>query len=223
VLKREGYHVTHKVVESDQLGYATQRPRVYIVATTQRGFSWSKALKKRRRKLRAKDILLPPGHPLITSARTSQGNWFSTRDRSGTGNTLRTLWERESWTPLFIDPDDAIPTIAKNYYKPAPTGPFVVHPTKPDTYRLLTVEEIRRAHEVPEGYLLPGAVGTQAESLGQGVIVPLVQSIVEALPGGAPSRTIDVPYQRVSNPAPVVPMYYGTGPLYSTLPWGWLA
>jgi DNA (cytosine-5)-methyltransferase 1 len=225
VLTKEGYHVTHKVIDSADLGYAAGRRRVYIVATTKPGFSWAKAIQNARapkgmRKMR--DILLPPNHPAITSALESQGNWFSTRAASGIGKFMRDHWKRPKFRPSFVDPNSTrLPTLIKRYYAWQATGPFVRHPTKPDTYRMLTIEEIRRAHGVPEGYVLPGAVGTQAEVMGQAVVVPVVEGIIRALPGGAAERTVDVRHRRVSNPAPVVPMYYGPGPLFSTLP-GWM-
>jgi DNA (cytosine-5)-methyltransferase 1 len=231
-LKAAGYHVTHKVVDSADWGYAASRPRVYIVATTKGGFSWDKAKKlgKAPRGMRgkAKDILLPPNHPAILSARNTQGNWFSTRDRSGMGNTMRNAWARKDekgkpkFQPTFIDPNKPIQTVVKRYYAGQPTGPFVKHPSKPDTYRLLTTYEIQKLHGVPEDYILPQAPTPRVEVIGQAVIVPLVEGIVRALPGGAPSRTVDASFRRTRNPAPVVPMYYGAGPLFSTLPW-WIA
>jgi site-specific DNA-cytosine methylase len=223
ILEKEGYHVSSKVIDSNKLGYAAGRRRAYIVATTKPGFSWKKAMSKAKAPKgmrKVKDILLPPNHPAITSALKSQGNWFSTRDRDGIGKFMREKWERPSWRPGFVDPESTrLPTIVKGYYDWQATGPFVKHPTDKTKFRLLTITEIRRAHGVPDDYELPGAVGTQAEVMGQAVVVPLVRGIVEALPGGAAERTLTVPGRRVSNPAPVVPIYYGQGPMYSTIPW----
>lgn len=221
VLERAGYHVTHKVVDSNKLGYAAGRPRAYIVATTSKGFSWQKALKKAPKGMRKlKEILLPPDHPAITNSKETQGGWFSTNAPAGIGKFMREHWTRPDWPPAFVDPESTrLPTIVKGYYDWQATGPFVRHPTHKDTYRLLTIEEIRRAHGVPEHYMLPGAVGTQAAALGQAVVVPVIEGIIEALPGGASERTITVRGHRASNPPPIVPVYYGHGPLFSSIPW----
>jgi hypothetical protein len=115
-----------------------------------------------------------------------------------------------------------IPTVISQYYSWQQEGPYVKHPTRADTYRCLTIEEVRRLHGVPEDYELPGSVTAQMEALGQSVIVPLVEGIIRALPGGAPERTLSARFRRLRNPMPVVPIWYGQGPLYSTLPWGWI-
>jgi DNA (cytosine-5)-methyltransferase 1 len=219
-LEAAGYHVTHKVVDSGKLGYLTSRSRAYIVATTKKGFEWSKALRRAPEMIKARDLLLPPRHPLVAKALPSQGGWFSTRDRTGIGEFMNRKWKQKGHPPAFISQDSKkVPTIISEYYAWQQTGPFVKHPSQKDTYRLLTIEEVRRLHGVPNDYRLPGSPTAQMEALGQGVVLPLAEGIIRSLPGGAPSRTFPAKFRRTKNPPPVVPLWYGRGPMYSTLPW----
>jgi site-specific DNA-cytosine methylase len=161
------------------------------------------------------------------------------------GAYLPRTWKRKKYKPSFVFPETTrIPTIPLGYYSPDPQGPFVWHPdnksrkpVKGDRYRLLTVGEIRRLHGVPPDYDLGTSVDingkmtrtripVQAEVLGQGVVVPIFKWIFGALPRPRKARRSvanPVAEQREwllgENPYPVVPLYYGLGPLYSVIPW----
>jgi len=148
-------------------------------------------------------------------------NWLHGRDSKGRkkkGHPAKT----------FEYSDAVVPTITKTMHKTDPQGPYLHHPRKRDLYRLLTTEEVGRLLGVPRTYAqkvydsADGRYSLVTELYGQGVHVPLFREVVERLPGGRRvPRTITVKGS-VRNPAPVVPMYYGSGPLYSALPWGWL-
>ena len=88
----------------------------------------------------------------------------------------------------------------------------------------MTVEEIERVHGVPEEAAVriynatDGSYKTLTQLDGQGVHVPVFTEVLKRLPGKAVNVN---PWSY--NPMPVVPIWYGAGPLYSVLPWGRIA
>jgi DNA (cytosine-5)-methyltransferase 1 len=125
---------------------------------------------------------------------------------------------------VFEYSSERIPAVTKSMHKGNPTGPYVHHPRKRDLYRMLTTEEIARIHGVPPDVAkrieagAGGGWGLVTQLYGQGVHVPIFEEILKRLP----KHAITVSHRRLKNPVPVVPLYYGHGPLYSTLPWGWM-
>lgn len=202
-----GYHVQHAVLDANDFGLPTGRRRAVIVATTEPApglidnvAKWSGLVQPT-----AGDILLPP--QAVEGRSHVQGGWFKVRseselenwsheldvedqtapDRARPGHYLGGLWERNKFPPQFIDESTRrVRAIVSSYGKPDPSGPFVRHPTKPDTYRLLTVEEIKRLHGVPQDYTLTDHYPTDVRLLGQGVVVDVFKAVIEELPGGTP-------------------------------------
>lgn len=182
-LKKLRYHVQWATLDSNDLGELAGRKRAVIVATTDPAPGLFEKL-ERPAPPRAGDRLLPVRE--AAKLDPAYGGWFTTRESPG--DYLARLWEREKWKPAFIDPSSTrVTTITSSYFKPAPSGPFVKHPTKPDTYRLLSVEEIRDLHGVPEDFQLTGHPPTDVSLLGRGVVVPVFEKVIKALPGASVS------------------------------------
>jgi site-specific DNA-cytosine methylase len=219
-----GYHVNVGLIDPNEHGYASGRRRSVIVATTYPGFTFPKKRTQKLRGQRLRDLLLKPNDPVLSSLSERQGGWFSTKAKKGLGKSLKGWIGRASYpATVFEYSDDRVPAVTKSMHKGNPTGPYLRHPKKRDLYRLLTVEEIERIHGVPADVArrvrVPDDSYTVVTQLyGQGVHVPIFEEILKRLP----KRAITVRHRRVKNPAPVVPLYYGRGPLYSTLPWGWM-
>lgn len=239
-----GYHVYAAEIDPYAYGYVTGRTRAVLVATTDAAEPFPQP---RRRGERVTEFLLPPESRLLYELPERQGGWFSVADGERkhkawvaagrpkdkpTGIDVSLYqWlhgldaegrKKESFSkPTIVEyDDDRIPAVPKSMWKGSPTGPYVHHPRKRDLYRFLTVEELRRIHGVPEraAARLPGqedyALATQL--YGQAVHVPIFTEIIERLPGGRRhKKTITA-----ENPFPVVPLWYGYGPLFTTIPWG---
>lgn len=209
VLTLLGYHVQHAVLDATEFGLPTGRRRAVIVATTEPapGLIDRAARSSRLIQPTAGDILLPP--TAVEGRSASQGGWFTVRSSreladmsreiareealavgdARPGHWLGELWERGKFPPQFIDESTTrVRAIVSRYGQPDPSGPFVRHPRRPDTYRLLTVEEIKRLHGVPDDYELTGNYRTDVALLGQGVVVDVFRAVIRELPGGGPRR-----------------------------------
>lgn len=186
-LRKLRYNVQWAILDANDLGELAGRKRAVIVATTDPAPRLFESL-ERPTPPSARSILLPARS--VERLDPAHGGWFSTDEAPG--DYLARLWERERWKPAFVDPSSTrITTITSSYYKPAPTGPFVEHPTKPDTYRLLSIEEIRALHGVPADFRLTGHPPTDVSLLGRGVVVPVFEKVIRALPGGSRRNPAD--------------------------------
>jgi len=224
-LKAQGYYVAEKVLDPNGMGIPAGRERLVIVASTLSlvGFRWPEQSKD------GADVWkwLTPPNRIPGDLPRSQGGWFTLGEPSagGRGREARPghwLLSEKGWLkvgeggkknyPVLLHPGSRrVGGITKSYYGPDPRGVYVWHPEnvakpgagwrplKGDRYRLLTVEEIKRLHGVPDDYDLELAVGPhggteevsareQVEVLGQGVVVPLFEAVIAALPGATVGR-----------------------------------
>ena len=74
-----------------------------------------------------------------------------------------------------------VQAITKRYFSLQGDNPVVCHPTKPDVYRWLTIDEVKMIMGLPESYDLGGAKTTAGEIMGQGVLVDVFRQIIEAI------------------------------------------
>lgn len=216
-----GYHVHVGLADPSEHGYAAGRKRAVIVATTHPGFSFPE---KRSRKLsgqRLVDLLFAPGDPRLSGLSERHGGWFSTKAKKGLGKSLASWIGKRKYPATTFEYSDArVPAVTKSMHKGSPTGPYLRHPERRDLYRMLTLEEIERIHGVPAAVAnrirgaSEGKYPLVSQLYGQGVHVPIFAEILGRLPGPA------ITTRQRQNPAPVVPVYYGAGPLFSTIPWG---
>lgn len=184
VLLGLGYHVQSRVIDPTELGLVAGRMRAVIVATTEPSPSLLESVVGKRHKQRtAADILLAPS--AVAGLSKTQGGWFSAGEASGPGSWLPTQWKRETFRPSFVEKSTTrVTAIPASYGKVVQTGPFVKHPTKPDTWRMLTIMELKRLHGVPEKYELTGDYTQDAALIGQGVVVDVFREVIRALPTG---------------------------------------
>lgn len=236
-LKGQGYHVDWKVLDPFRMGLPTGRERLVLVATTQAGVRWPAQDKN------GADVwkwLTPPGL-IPSSLDRGRGGWFTLGEPSAggrghesrPGSWLIETWKKASSQPTLLHPGSRrVAAITKGYYGPDPRGNYVWHPEnvarpgpgwkplKGDRYRLLTVEEIKRLHGVPDDYVLDLAVGPhggerevsaveQVEVLGQGVVVPLFEAVIQGLPGKTVGRGSK--RQVSANPDPELALRWAAG------------
>lgn len=222
-LQSQGYHVTWKILYPDRMGWPTTRERYVLVATTEpvSSFAWP------RQDLKGDNVwdwLTPPSQVSKKLPR-SQGGWFTLGERSAGGKRGAARpgswlwkkdgsgpWQRRKYKPQIVHPGSkTVRAVVKGYYNPDPSGPYVWHPKnrarpgrgwKPipgDRYRLLTLDEVKLLHGVPEDYRLDLALGpfggkkkvsprNQCAVLGQGVVVTMFSKVIDRLPQGAVPR-----------------------------------
>lgn len=179
-LRKLRYHVQWAILDANDLGELAGRKRAVIVATTDPAPRLFEDL-ERSSPPQARTVLLPARD--AAKLDPAHGGWFTTRESPGT--YLTRLWDREERKPSFIEPlSTRITTVTSSYYKPDPSGSFVKHPTKPGTWRLLTIDEIRKLHGVPRDFELTGHPPTDVSLLGRGVVVPVFEQVIRALPKG---------------------------------------
>lgn len=158
----------------------------------------------------------------------TQGAWFSmddppgdSRATYGPGAFLREKWGRPGFRPSIVYTgstyvDSALPptcrigAVKKTYHKVQPENPYVAHPANRgtpqapapgDRYRMLTVDEIKRLHGVPDDYQLPESYRDAVEVLGQGVVVDAFQKVIAQLPHDKAGSMAEVA-QVAANPPP---------------------
>ncbi|HEU4639095.1 MAG TPA: hypothetical protein VFS84_09600, partial [Candidatus Binatia bacterium] len=92
------------------------------------------------------------------------------------------------------DETQSIPCISKRYMAGQGTGAVVKHRTLPNTWRWLTLNELRKLHRIPDTYeLSDDSKVLSGEVIGQGVIVSLFQKIIEA------TKTVGTIQARIQN------------------------
>lgn len=193
-----GYHVAVAMIDPSDHGYAAGRRRAVVVATTHPGFSFPPKRSRALRGERLKDVLLHPSDPKLAGLSEREGGWFSIKAKKGIGKTMREgKWLTRSSFPatVFEYADERIPAVTKSMHKGSPTGPYLRHPSNRDLYRLLTVEEVERAHGVPLDVAQriagagDGSYKLLTQLYGQGVHVPMFREILSRLP--RPAITVE--------------------------------
>lgn len=177
-LERLGYAVDCRVIDASECGYPTKRKRTVLVAQTPdaEGSRWSPWPVECEATRRVGDYLDRDVADSQWWDRTSKAWVFDHADRQrakGNGFAFQT-----------IDPDaPAVGALKKRMLAGQGDSPVVASPTEPDTYRWLTLSEMRRFHGVPERYDLGDAVTTAGEVVGQGVHVELFADIIARATG----------------------------------------
>jgi hypothetical protein len=101
---------------------------------------------------------------------TEAGEWFNEetkpwlfyhwRDQQAKGN---------GFVSQQITPDSpSIGTIAKRYFAGQGQHPVVKHPTQLDTFRWLSLPEVKRLHGIRDGYFVGSSKTLAGELIGQG-------------------------------------------------------
>src|SRR5215217_1643471 len=171
-LKRAGYTVEARVLDPRDYGELTARRRAVIVAHSGSNYQWPDPL---------------PSTETFASIRDDesmlQDQYFTAETKSWLINHWNTQLAKGNGfaSAQLSDESTSVPCISKRYMAGQGTGAVVKHRSRPDCWRWLTLNEIRRLHQIPETYVLsPESKTLSGELIGQGVIVSLFQKIIEA-------------------------------------------
>jgi len=178
VLERMGYTVESRVINGLDYGALCMRKRCVIVAVSDGQINWPQAVEHNRTMA---EVL----HD-VDDARCEWWNesskpwWFKwRRDQEAKGNNFANTADCEG---KFVTPESGyVHAITKRYFNGQGGNPVVVHPTLADTYRWLTLDEVRAIHGLPQDYHLGETKTIAGEVIGQGVLVDVFQQIIESV------------------------------------------
>lgn len=189
-LERIGYAVDCRVVDASRCGYPTKRKRTVLVAQTPgedgaRFVPWPAEQEPTRP---VRDYL---------DSHVNEAQWF---DKTSKGwvfdHALRQSEKGNGFAMQAIDVNGkTVGALKKRMLAGQGDSPVVPHPTRADTFRWLTLPEMRRFHGVPATYDLGAAVTTGGEVVGQGVHVGLFTDVIARATGrvGASIKVGDHP------------------------------
>jgi site-specific DNA-cytosine methylase len=173
VLQRLNYNVDARVIDPVEYGELTRRRLAVIVACTGVQVEWPAPVIFNTRTMA--DILDP----------VETGGWFTEetkpwlfehwRQHAGKGNGFA---PSEGGMQQIVANSPCVGTITKRYFSGQGQNPVVLHPTEPDTYRWLSLDEVKRLHGIRPDYELSGSKTRAGELIGQGVVVSTMQQII---------------------------------------------
>lgn len=175
-LERLGYTVEAREVDATEYGELQMRRRTVMVATSDGEVRWPVKSQTERT---LGDIFDPD--ELV------EGEWFTRESKAW----LFRHWEQQrlkgnGFEGVKVTAESThVKSITKTYAAQSGDGTVVQHPTDPGRFRWFTLSEIRKLFGVPADHVLNVARTVAVELMGQGVIVPLFQSIIEAATGRA--------------------------------------
>lgn len=167
-LKRWYKNVAARVLNPLEFGCLTGRKRAVIIASDQE-IRWPEQSESRSELLGS--ILDPEPHEWFTEA-TKPWLFDHWKKQTAKGNGFA--------SQIYSAESSHIGTIKKRYFAGQGDNPVIKHPTEPDTFRWLTLNEVKKLHGIPEQYLLSSSKTTSGEAIGQGVVVPMFQQIIQA-------------------------------------------
>jgi len=173
-----------KIVNGTEYGECTQRKRAVILATTDE-LKFPEPRKTKSLKLH--ELLLPVDHPDCKWWNKETKGWvfeqWATHKLKGTNFSSQQLEYGKSET---------VQAIPKRYFAQQAGNPVVKHPTLPDTFRWLTLSEVKQIMGFDEDYQLGDEVTYAGEGLGQSVLVNVFKQIIQALSPDKPEVQEDI-------------------------------
>lgn len=172
-LKRMGYFVVSKTIDGTEYGESTQRKRAVILATTEE-MKFPEPQKEKITKLH--EILLPVDH--------AECEWWNKETKS---------WVFEHWETqtakgnnfasqqLEYGKSETVQAITRRYFAQQGGNPVVKHPTEPDTFRWLTITEVKRIMGFSDDFDLGTAKTTAGEGMGQSVLIETFRQIISKI------------------------------------------
>jgi DNA (cytosine-5)-methyltransferase 1 len=172
-LKRMGYHVVSKTVDGTEYGESTQRKRAVILATTEE-IEFPEPVNDKHAKLH--ELLLPVEDP--------QCEWWNRETKS---------WVFEHWETqtakgnnfasqqLEYGKSETVQAITRRYFAQQGGNPVVKHPDMSDTFRWLTITEVKRIMGYEDDFDLGTAKTTAGEGMGQSVLIDTFAKIIGEL------------------------------------------
>jgi DNA-cytosine methyltransferase len=171
-LKRLGYNVEARVIDSRDYGDLAGRERAVIVATSDDSFSFPEPVTDDESCL----------GDVLEDVDEDSDEWFDADSKAW----LFKHWAKQSargngFASAQLDADTRrLPCISKRYFNGQGDGCVVKHPSRPDTYRWLRISEVARAMGLPEGYDLGTTKTVAGNILGQGVAVGAFTRVLKA-------------------------------------------
>jgi DNA (cytosine-5)-methyltransferase 1 len=174
-LQRMGYNVQTEIVSGKDFGEFEIRKRAVIVATM--GKINFPTFKQVERKM--SEVLLNPEDARCEWFDRESKAWFFKHldEQTAKGNNFAKCQQ------IITENSDYLQAITKRYLNIQPQNPIVAHPTIQGKFRLLTVDEIRKIKNIPEGYDLGVTKEHQGNILGQGVIINVFKKIIQSVAG----------------------------------------
>lgn len=169
VLRAMRYTVDARILNALDYGALTARRRAVVIATMNPAVQWPLTNPNTRT---AGEILedVPADDP----------RWFG-EDHWVVKHWLKQTEKGNGFAaPAINAQSTSIPTLKKRYFAGQGDNFVVEHPTKPNTWRWLTLEEGRRLMELPDDYDLGTTKTIAGEALGQGVVVGFMSQLIRA-------------------------------------------
>ena len=171
VLTRLSYNVEARIIDSVDYGALTSRKRAIIIARTGgEPVEWPAETIFSTRTMG--EVLEP----------VEAGEWFDEttkpwlyrhwRDQAAKGNGFV--------SQQITSDSPSVGAITKRYFAGQGQHPVVKHPTLPDTYRWLSLEEVKRLHGIRNDYYVGDSKTRAGEVIGQGVVVSTMSLLISA-------------------------------------------
>jgi DNA (cytosine-5)-methyltransferase 1 len=171
-LKRAGYTVEARVLDPRDYGELTGRRRTVIVAHSGSNFQWPQPSRATQTfaNIRDDESVLQDQY-FTAETKPWLVNHWNTQIAKGNGFA----------STQISDDSTSVPCITKRYMAGQGTGAVVKNTITENCWRWLTLNEIRKLHRIPDSYQLSDTSKTlSGEIIGQGVIVSLFKTIIEA-------------------------------------------
>jgi DNA (cytosine-5)-methyltransferase 1 len=171
-LKRAGYTVEARVLDPRDYGELTGRRRTVIVAHSGSNFQWPQPSRATETfaDIRDDESVLQDQY-FTAETKPWLVNHWNTQIAKGNGFA----------STQISDDSTSVPCITKRYMAGQGTGAVVKNTITENCWRWLTLNEIRKLHRIPDSYQLSYTSKTlSGEIIGQGVIVSLFKTIIEA-------------------------------------------
>jgi site-specific DNA-cytosine methylase len=171
-LKRAGYTVEARVLDPRDYGELTGRRRTVIVAHSGSNFQWPQPSRATETfaDIRDDESVLQDQY-FTAETKPWLVNHWNTQIAKGNGFA----------STQISDDSTSVPCITKRYMAGQGTGAVVKNTITENCWRWLTLNEIRKLHRIPDSYQLSDTSKTlSGEIIGQGVIVSLFKTIIEA-------------------------------------------
>lgn len=170
VMERLGYNVDARVIDPVEYGGLTTRKRAVIIGRTGQQVNWPAPVLFSTRTMG--DILDP----------IEQGEWFTEETKPWLFRHWREQEQKgNGFISQKITADSAsVGTITKRYFAQQGQHPVVEHPTQPNTYRWLSLAEVKRLHGIRKDYVIGESKTLAGEIIGQGVVVTTMRDIIAA-------------------------------------------
>lgn len=171
-LRRAGYTVEARVLDPRDYGELTGRRRSVIVAHSASDFQWPVPVTTTQTFANFRD-----------DESRLEGEYFTAATKPWLINHWKTQLAKGNGfaSAQISDESTSVPCITKRYMAGQGTGAVVKSRTREKCWRWLTLNEIRKLHQIPDGYQLSDdSKILSGEVIGQGVIVSLFQKIIEA-------------------------------------------